>query len=182
MDKKILLNARQIELITMRICHQLVENHYDFKNSVLLGLQPRGIFFADYLYTILQKEIGIKIPIGYLDTTFFRDDFRRRAEPLKAGINNVPFLVENKKVILVDDVLFTGRTIRAALDAMQAFGRPQNVELAVLVERKYARELPIEATYVGKSINSVLSQKVKVEWESEASENKVWLLNDIKEL
>ena len=179
MDKKILLSARQIELTTKRICHQLAEIHDDFKNSVILGLQPRGVFFADKLAETIKSELGIEIPKGYLDVTFHRDDFRR-GEPLIAQVNDVPFLVENKKVILVDDVFFTGRTIRAALDAIQAFGRPSKVELAVLIERKYAKELPIHPTYVGKSVNSMQSQKVKVEWKKEFPENTVWLINDLE--
>ncbi len=179
MDKKILLDARQIELTISRMCHQLIENHQKFENSVLLGLQPRGIYFANKIKDRLAKELDLEIPLGYLDTTFFRDDFRRRDAPLKPEVNNVPFLIENKRVILVDDVLFTGRSIRAALDAMQAFGRPEKVELAVLIERKYAREMPVEAAYIGRSVNSLQSQKVSVEWKDvgEAKEDCIWLLD-----
>lgn len=145
-----------------RLCQQLIEAHDDFSNSVILAIQPRGIHFALRIAKKLEEILGKEIPIGNLDVTFFRDDFRRKDGPLLANSTQVPFLIENKKVILVDDVLYTGRTVRAALDAMIAFGRPDCVDLCVLVNRKYSRDLPIQPDFVGKDVNCLESEKVIV--------------------
>lgn len=179
MQKKLILDQELLSITLDRLCQQLIESHDNFENAVLIGLQPRGVFFAKRIKAHLEKLISREVSLGSLDITFHRDDFRRRNEPIKANTTHVPFLVEDKNVILVDDVLFTGRSIRAALDAMTAFGRPRNVELLILIDRKYTRELPIEPNYVGKSINSQLSQKVIVEWKDQGGENdNVWLITD----
>ena len=115
--------------------------------------------------------------MGQLDVTFYRDDFRRKAEPIKASSTEVPFLIENKNVILIDDVLFTGRSVRAALDAMIAFGRPKTVELMILISRKNTQELPIKPDYIGRVVNTMASQRVKVEWEEKDKKSKVWLID-----
>jgi len=176
-NKKILLNSDLIKLTIQRLCHQLVENHKDFSNSVILGLQPRGVFFAEKVKATLKAITNIDVPLGYLDVTFHRDDFRRGDEPLSANKTEVDFIIEDKKVILIDDVLYTGRTIRAAMDAMMAFGRPQSVELLSMIDRKYTRELPIEAKYIGRQIDSLQSQKVKVEWKEQGfKEDNIFLL------
>ena len=176
-NKKILLNSDLIKLTIQRLCHQLIENHKDFSNSVILGLQPRGVFFSEKIKAELLKITKVDVPLGYLDVTFHRDDFRRGEEPLSANKTEVDFIIEDKKVILIDDVLYTGRTIRAAMDAMMAFGRPQSVELLAMIDRKYTRELPIEAKYIGKQVDSLQSQKVKVEWvEQGFKEDNIFLL------
>jgi len=176
--KKLLLNSELIKLTVQRLCHQLIENHNNFSDSVILGLQPRGVFFADKIKTALKEITDIDIPLGYLDTTFHRDDFRRGEEPLSPNKTEVDFITEGKKVILIDDVLYTGRTIRAAMDAMMAFGRPSSVELLCMVDRKYTRELPIEAKYIGKQVDSLQSQQVKVEWVEQGFDNDcIWLCN-----
>lgn len=176
-NKKLLLNSELIKLTIQRLCHQLIENHKDFSNSVILGLQPRGVFFAEKIKSTLAEITKVDVPLGYLDVTFHRDDFRRGEEPLAANKTEVDFIIEDKKVILIDDVLYTGRTIRAAMDAMMAFGRPQSVELLAMVDRKYTRELPIEAKYIGKQVDSLQSQKVKVEWvEQGFKEDNIFLL------
>ncbi|MDX5348760.1 MAG: bifunctional pyr operon transcriptional regulator/uracil phosphoribosyltransferase PyrR [Hymenobacteraceae bacterium] len=177
MQKRLIVSNQLLEIMIRRLCHQLIENHGDFSNTVLLGLQPRGIFVADRLQQTLQQILNKNIPTGYLDTTFHRDDFRRREQPLTANATKVDFLVEGKKVILADDVLYTGRSVRAALDAMIAYGRPEKVELLVLIDRLYTRDLPIEATYVGKQVNSIQSQRVLVEWKNaENAEDNIWLI------
>lgn len=141
-------------------------------------MQPRGIYLAEEIHKKLEAGIKKTIPLGYLDTTFFRDDFRRRETPLKASETRVPFVIEGKNVILVDDVLFTGRTVRAALDAMIAFGRPAKVELLVLIDRKYNRDLPIAPDYTGKVVNTLSSQRVLVELKVQGhKQNKIWLIN-----
>ena len=178
MQKKLLLDHQLFEITIQRLCQQLIENHNNFKNTVLIGLQPRGIFLADRIKSTLETNLVNKIDLGYLDITFYRDDFRRREKPLRANATSMPFILEDKKVVLIDDVLYTGRSIRAALDAMSAFGRPELVELLVLIERKYTRHLPIQPNYIGKSVNTMQSQRVQVEWSIQGAKNdNIWLIN-----
>jgi pyrimidine operon attenuation protein / uracil phosphoribosyltransferase len=178
MQKRLILDSQQLDLTLKRLCQQLIENHGNFEDSVLLGLQPRGIFLAEKIHRHLEQELGKKVQLGTLDSTFHRDDFRRREMPILANATDIPFLLENKKVILIDDVLFTGRSVRAAMDAMITFGRPQKVELLVLIDRKYSRELPIEADYTGRVVNTILSEKVLAEWEKEGLGNDcIWLIS-----
>jgi pyrimidine operon attenuation protein/uracil phosphoribosyltransferase len=177
MQKRLIVNHQLLEIMVMRLCHQLIENHGDFSESVIIGLQPRGRQVAQRLQATLASILGTTIPTGYLDTTFHRDDFRRRETPLAANATHIDFLIEGKKVILVDDVLYTGRSVRAAMDAMISFGRPANVELLVLIDRLYSRHLPVEATYVGRRVNSLQSQRVLVEWKGqETQEDNIWLV------
>jgi pyrimidine operon attenuation protein / uracil phosphoribosyltransferase len=178
MQKKLILDSDLLDVTISRLCQQLIENHHDFSETVILGLQPRGIFLAELIHQKLEKLLKKTIPLGYLDATFHRDDFRRREVPIKANETRVPFVIEGKNVILVDDVLFTGRTVRAAMDAMIAFGRPKKVELLVLIDRKYNRDLPIAADYIGKVVNTIASQKVLVELEPKGLNNKIWLINN----
>ena len=177
MQKKLILDSDLLTITLDRLCQELIENHGDFEQTILLGLQPRGIFLAEWLQEKLNAACNKEIPLGYLDATFHRDDFRRREIPAKASETKVPFLIEGKKVVLIDDVLYTGRTVRAALDAMIAFGRPEKVELLVLIDRKHTRELPISADYVGKYVNTLDSQKVLVEMDGGHKHNKIWLIN-----
>lgn len=183
MQQSILLKGEKFQITIQRLCHQLIENHHDFSNSVIIGIQPRGVLLAKRIVEELKKILNTdEISSGELDITFFRDDFRTKGSlPLSASSTNIDFIVEQKKVILIDDVLWTGRTIRAALDAIQSFGRPQKVELLVLVDRRYARHLPIEPDYVGIQIDSINSQKVVVSWDEEDGFDQVILLNEKKE-
>ncbi len=178
MQKKLILDSDLLSITVNRLCQQLIENHEDFKDTAILGMQPRGIQLAEMIHQKLVATTGHKIDLGYLDTTFFRDDFRRRESPVLANATKVPFIIEDRKVILIDDVLYTGRSVRAAMDAMIAFGRPRKVELLVLVNRKYSRHLPIEPDYVGIDVNTMDTQKVLVELEaSDLKKNKIWLIN-----
>ncbi len=177
MNQRLILSSPLLEIMISRLCQQVIENHGDFANTVVMGLQPRGIYFAERIAAELQRITQLPIPLGYLDATFYRDDFRRR-EPLKPNATKVNFVVEAKRVILIDDVLATGRMVRAALDAMQAFGRPQKVELLVLIDRQYNREIPIEADYVGLKVNTLDSQRVQVEWKEQGHEaDRIWLVD-----
>ena len=178
MRKKLIIDQHQLDITIDRLCQQLIENHGEFDETVILGLQPRGIYLADIIHQKLELAFKRKIHKGYLDATFYRDDFRRRETPVLANATRVDFVIEDKNVILIDDVLYTGRTVRAALDAMIAFGRPRNVELLVLIDRRYGRHLPIAPDYVGKQVNTLDSQKVLVEWKAQGNkENKIWLIN-----
>jgi pyrimidine operon attenuation protein/uracil phosphoribosyltransferase len=176
-----LLDGQKFQITIQRLCRQLIENHNDFSNSVIIGIQPRGIYLAKRIAEELRKILpGKTIQHGDLDITFFRDDFRRRESPLVPNQTRIDFIVEGKKVILMDDVLWTGRTIRAAMDALLAFGRPQKVELLVLVDRRYSRDLPVAANYIGIEVDSIASQKVVVSWKETDGEDEVVLLSDVK--
>jgi len=163
---KVILDKPQLNISLLRLTHQLLENIDDLAQVVFIGLQPRGIFVSNKIVEIIkQLSPKQKIQYGILDITFYRDDIRDELH--NASKTDIPFTIEGKKVILIDDVLYTGRTIRAALDALQDFGRPQKVELCVLVDRRFNRELPIQPDYCGKAIDSIISQKVKVNWDKE---------------
>lgn len=174
----IILEKEQFEITITRLCYQLIENHDKFQSSALVGLQPRGIYLAQSIHQRLKAILGeYDFDIGNLDTTFYRDDFRRRDEPILPSESDIDFLIEGKHVIMIDDVLFTGRTVRAGLDAMLDYGRPSKVEFLVLVDRRYSRQLPVEPDYVGMQVDTRASQQVKVEWEATEGANKVWLMN-----
>jgi len=175
MEKHVILNSKHLELTLKRLSHELIESHNDFSDTVLVGLQPRGIYVVSQLKKQLEIILGKEIVCGNLDITFFRDDFRRREKPLIPSITNIDFSLENKKVVLVDDVLYTGRTIRAGLDALLTFGRPSKVELLVLIDRRFRRDLPIQADYVGKMVDSLISERVSVEWQEIEGEDKIVL-------
>jgi|SRR5690606_17598034 pyrimidine operon attenuation protein/uracil phosphoribosyltransferase len=178
MQKKLILDSNLLDITVSRLCQQLIENHNTFSDTVIIGMQPRGIFLAELIHKRLEKDTKSNIPLGYLDVTFHRDDFRRRDEPILPRENRIPFIIEGKNVVLVDDVLFTGRTVRAAMDALIAFGRPEKVELLVMIDRKYNRELPIAPDYVGRTVNTLASQRVLVELQAQGhKQNKIWLIN-----
>jgi len=179
MQNLTLLDGQKFQITLERLCHQLIENHNDFSDSVIIGIQPRGIYFSKRIAKELRNILPeAKIKDGILDITFFRDDFRRGAGPLVPNSTQIDFIIEGKKVILVDDVLWTGRTIRAAMDAMLAFGRPEKVELLVLVDRRYSRHLPIEPNYIGIKVDSISSQKVVVSWKEADQEDKIVLISE----
>ncbi len=173
---KSILTAPQLAITIKRLAHQILENHVGLVNTVLVGLQPRGIYLSDQVVELISKELPAgKIQYGKLDITFYRDDVRKELHV--ANETDIPFSIEGKKVILLDDVLYTGRTIRAALDALLDFGRPEKVELCVLIDRRFSRQLPIQPDYVGKSIDSIVSQKVKVYWEKRDGKEEVVILD-----
>ncbi|WDF56642.1 bifunctional pyr operon transcriptional regulator/uracil phosphoribosyltransferase PyrR [Mucilaginibacter sp. KACC 22063] len=181
MQNLTLLDGQKFQITIQRLCRQLIENHNDFSNSVIIGIQPRGIFLAKRIAEELRKILpGQTILQGDLDITFYRDDFRRR-EQLLPNQTRIDFITEGKKVIMMDDVLWTGRTIRAAMDALQAFGRPEKVELLVLVDRRYSRHLPVAADYTGIEVDSIASQKVVVSWKEADAEDKITLVTEEKQ-
>ncbi len=174
---KTILNEQQLAITIDRLCHQILENHLDFSQSVLIGLQPRGVYLSDRINQQLKGLLpGTAIPYGKLDITFYRDDFNKSQALHVPNQTDIGFSVENKRVILADDVLYTGRTIRSALDAMIDFGRPASVELLVLIDRRFSRQLPIQPDYVGRTIDSIVSQKVKVLWKEKDGRDEVVLI------
>lgn len=177
MDQKILLNEQELAITLQRLACQLIERHDDFKNTVLIGIQPRGIYLAERLKTILKKDYAIEsLSLGYLDITFFRDDFRRTTEPLEANKTKIDFIVEDKNVVFIDDVLYTGRSIRSALSAIQSFGRPKNIELLTLIDRRFSRHLPIQPDYRGRQVDAINKEKVKVSWKQLDGKDAVYLI------
>lgn len=172
---KTVLNEQQLAITIKRLAHQVLENHLTLSETVLIGLQPRGIFVSDQVVDEIKKMLPLEnIQYGKLDITFYRDDVRKELH--LANHTDIPFSIENRNVILIDDVLYTGRTIRAALDALLDFGRPAKVELCVLIDRRFSRQLPIQPDYVGKSIDSLISQRVKVFWKKRDGKQEVALL------
>ena len=177
MSQKVLLTAQEVTIILHRLACQLIEKHSDFSDTILLGIQPRGVFLAERLKQILEQEYNTPaIALGYLDITFFRDDFRRTDKLLEANKTKINFIVENKKVIFIDDVLYTGRSIRSALTAIQSFGRPSEIELLVLVDRRFSRHLPIQPDYRGRQVDAINNEKVKVSWKEQEGEDGVYLI------
>jgi pyrimidine operon attenuation protein/uracil phosphoribosyltransferase len=174
---KSILSDHQLAITIKRLAHQVLENHVNLENTVLIGLQPRGIFLSDKIVDEIKKEVpATLVHYGKLDITFYRDDIRKELHI--ANRTDIPFSIEGKNVILIDDVLYTGRTIRAALDALLDFGRPERVELCVLIDRRFSRQLPIQPDYIGKSIDAIVSQKVKVFWKAKDGKDEVCLVSD----
>jgi pyrimidine operon attenuation protein / uracil phosphoribosyltransferase len=171
-----LLGPKALGLTLERLCHQLIEDHGALENVALIGLQPRGVLLARRLRSELERILGHEhLQYGELDITFHRDDFRHRATPPAPSMTQLDFSLDERKVVLVDDVLFTGRTIRAGLDAMLAFGRPASVQLLVLIDRRFSRELPIQPDYVGRRVDSIADQRVTVEWAESDGTDHVYL-------
>lgn len=177
MSRKVLLNATEIDIILNRLACQLIENHTDFKESVLVGIQPRGVFLAERVKTLLTDTYNVEnIKLGYLDITFYRDDFRRSEKTLEANKTKIDFIVENKKVVFIDDVLYTGRSINAALTAVQSFGRPKEVELLCLIDRRFSRHLPIQPDYRGRQVDAINDEKVLVNWKENDGKDAVYVV------
>ena len=178
MKKKIILNDNQLDTTLDRLACQLTENHDDFKETILVGLQPRGKSLCKKLVNILRDKYNINsVNHGFLDITFFRDDFRRNKDILLPNKTDFKLLVENKKVVFIDDVLYTGRTIRAALTAIESFGRPKTIELLILVDRRFSRELPIQPDYKGIQVDVYENQKVNVKWDDDIDGNYIYIEN-----
>ena len=178
MGHKILINSSEIQIILRRLACQLIENHPNLENTVLIGLQPRGIFLAERLISILKDDYQLNdISYGQLDITFYRDDFRRSEKPLEANKTNINFVVEQKNVNYIDDVIISVRSIRAALTAIQSFGRPKTIELMVLIDRRFSRELPIQPDYSGRQVDVINQEKVKIFWNERDEQDAVYITN-----
>jgi pyrimidine operon attenuation protein / uracil phosphoribosyltransferase len=176
MDRgRIILKHPRFNLTLQRLAHHLIETYGNFKDTCLIGIQPRGVELSDRIYTLITElQPHHQALYGKLDITFYRDDFRIR-KALKANDTEMDFVVDDKKVVLIDDVLYTGRTIQAALTALNHFGRPGNVELLVLIDRRYNREVPIKADYIGYTIDAVDEAHVVVDWNPDPLKNEVRL-------
>lgn len=174
---KSILTDRQLAITIDRLSHQLIENHLNFSDTVLIGLQPRGIYLSDRIHHNLQTLLpGVQIPYGRLDITFYRDDYKSGKGLQVPNETDIEFSLENKRVVLIDDVLYTGRTIRSAMDAMLDFGRPAAIELLVLIDRRFSRELPIQPDYTGRTIDAIITERVKVLWKERDGKDEVVLI------
>jgi len=168
MKKSILLNSKELKVTIERLACQLIENHGDFLNTVLVGIQPRGKYLCSRIVKVLKSNYNIEeLKFGLLDITFYRDDFRRNENILKPSVTDFSLSIENKKVVFIDDVLFTGRTIRAALTAIESFGRPKSIELMILIDRRFSRELPIQPDYKGIQVDVYKNERALVNWDNE---------------
>jgi len=164
-EERQLLSQDDIAITIQRLCQQLIESHNNFDNTIIVGVQPRGSLLSKRIINKLQPQLrDIKIESGNIDISFYRDDLRRRETPIVPEVMDMNVTVEGKDVVLVDDVLYTGRSVRSALDALMTFGRPKSVELLTLINRRFSRHLPIEPNYVGKTIDVLDTEKVIVEW------------------
>ena len=172
-----ILNQKDIQITIERLCHQLIEHHDSFENTVIIGVQPRGKFLSSRIIVKLKQLLNTaNLESGSLDISFYRDDLRRRKEPIVPDIMDMNLSLEGKNVVLIDDVLFTGRSIRSAIDALMAFGRPKSVELLVFIDRRFSRDLPIQPNYVGRTIDAIDLERVIVEWKSDNGKDRVLMV------
>lgn len=179
MNGKVILEKKQFEITLDRLCFELIEKHGDFSNTALIGLQPRGIYLSRRLHARISEILKTnQILYGELDIAFYRDDFRRGNEQIIPSELKMDFSVQDKQIVLIDDVLYTGRSIRSAMDALTDFGRPSKVELLVLIDRRFSRHLPIQPDYVGLPVDSRSNEKVKVEWKETAKQDVVHMITN----
>ena len=172
-----ILNQKDIQITIERLCHQLIEHHRDFKNTVIVGIQPRGTFLSNRIIAKLNKLLTTSnLESGNLDISFYRDDLRIREEPIVPEVMDMNLSIEGKNVVLIDDVLFTGRSVRSAIDALMAFGRPKSVELLTLIDRRFHRDLPIQPNYVGRTIDVIDSERVIVEWKEVNGKDRILMV------
>jgi pyrimidine operon attenuation protein/uracil phosphoribosyltransferase len=170
-----LLSKEDFTRIVTRLAHEILEKNRGVNNLVIVGIRTRGAYLATRISETIEKIENVKIPTGFLDITLYRDDFRTRLKQPSVEVTNIPFKIDEKNIVLVDDVLYTGRTIRSALDALMDFGRPARIYLAVLVDRGH-RELPIRPDFIGKNIPTSIGEEVKVLLEEVDQEDKVLLI------
>jgi len=170
-----IMDAKGLDRTIARLAHEIVENNRGIENLVILGLRTRGLPIAERLNNKIEKIEGQKLPLGVLDVTMYRDDVFKKIKQPKVQTTEIKFVIDGKKVVIVDDVLYTGRTSRAALDAVTDFGRPTAIQLAVLVDRGH-RQMPIRADYVGKNIPTSYGEEIRVKLKEIDKEDGVYLV------
>ncbi|MBN1638308.1 MAG: bifunctional pyr operon transcriptional regulator/uracil phosphoribosyltransferase PyrR [Ignavibacteriales bacterium] len=173
--KAIVIDEEGLKRTIIRLAHEILERNKGSKNIILIGMRTRGEFLANRIHKKIEEIDNSKILLGVLDATLYRDDFRRRLKQPEVSVTNITFDINEKDVILIDDVLYTGRSVRAALDALMDLGRPNTIQLCVLVDRGH-RELPIKADFVGKNIPTSINEEVKVQMKEIDEEDSVYLI------
>lgn len=174
--KATVLNANDMNRIITRLAHEILEKNRGTENLVLIGLRTRGAYLAARISEKMKEIEERDIPTGFLDVTLYRDDFRTRLKQPSVEVTNIPFAIDEKNIVLIDDVLYTGRTVRAALDALMDFGRPSRIYLAILVDRGH-RELPIRADFVGKNIPTSIGEEIQVKMKEIDNDDAVELID-----
>jgi pyrimidine operon attenuation protein/uracil phosphoribosyltransferase len=177
-EKAKIMDEKDMERTLIRLAHEIIEKNRGADNLGFVGMQTRGVFLAKRIAQNINKIEGKLIPVGILDVTLYRDDFRQRLKQPIVQVTEIPFSVDNKDIIIVDDVLFTGRTIRAALDSLMDFGRPASIQLVVLIDRGH-RELPISADYIGEKIITSIGEEIRVKVKEIDKEDSVYLVDII---
>ena len=176
-EQRQLLSQDDIAVTIARLCQQLIENHDNFNNTIIVGVQPRGALLSKRIIDTIEPQLkDVNIQSGNIDISFYRDDLRRREQPVVPEVMDMHLTIEAKDVVLIDDVLYTGRSIRAALDALMTFGRPKSVELLTLINRRFSRQLPIQPNYVGRTIDVLDTEKVMVEWKEINGKDRVLMV------
>jgi pyrimidine operon attenuation protein / uracil phosphoribosyltransferase len=162
---RVIVSEARFALALERICAQLVERYDDFEGTCIIGIQDRGAIFSDRIVTLLEGRGITKFDYGKIDISFHRDDYRRRDRMIAPSETHMEFIIEDKKVLLIDDVLYTGRSVHAAISALQQFGRPSRIELLSLVDRRFNRHFPIKSDFTGVTVDAIDEAYVKVEWQ-----------------
>ncbi|MCL4120743.1 UNVERIFIED_CONTAM: hypothetical protein GTU68_025551 [Idotea baltica] len=170
---KIILNEVQFGFTIKRLCHELIEEYDQFDNTCIIGIQDRGAILSDRVMEELKDLVESPIEYGKLDISFHRDDYRRRGTVIAPSPTEMDFIVEGKRVLLIDDVLYTGRSVHAAMTALQQFGRPQSIELLTFVDRRFNRHFPIQADYFGIRVDAIDDAYVKVEWKAHQGKDQI---------
>lgn len=174
--KSKIVDAQGLNRIITRIAHEILECNKGSQNLVLMGMRTRGEFLAKRIFNKIKEIEKIELPLGILDVTLYRDDFRKRLKQPEVSVSDITFNINDKDIILIDDVLYTGRTVRSALNAIMDLGRPSTIQLFVLVDRGH-RELPIRADYVGKNTPTSLNEEIKVKMKEIDGEDAIYLIN-----
>jgi pyrimidine operon attenuation protein/uracil phosphoribosyltransferase len=170
-----IIDEEGLSRIITRIAHEILEKNKGSQSVVLMGMKTRGEFLARRLFDKITQIEKIELPLGVLDVTLYRDDFRTRLKQPEVSVSNITFDINGKDVIIIDDVLYTGRTVRSALNALMDFGRPRTIQLCVLIDRGH-RELPIRADYIGKSIPTSNKEEIKVKMKEIDGEDAIYLM------
>lgn len=178
MKKALLLSADDMDRTFRRFAHQFVEPHDDISNLAIIGMQTRGVYIAKRVQKHIKNEFGLTAPLGVLDVTFYRDDFRTKMKMPEVKITEIPFDLYEKDVVLVDDVLYTGRTVRAAMEALMSFGRPRSIRFCCMIDRGH-RELPIVADYIGATVPTHKYEEVRVFFEETDGEDAVYVVSGV---
>ncbi len=172
--KSKIIDAEGFDRILSRIAHEILEKNKGSHNLVLMGMRTRGEFLANRIQEKIKQIDNADLPFGVLDVTLYRDDFRTRLKQPEVSVSNITFDINDRDIILVDDVLFTGRTVRSALNAIMDMGRPRSIQLCILIDRGH-RELPIRADYVGKNIPTSQNEEIKVKMKEHDGEDAIYI-------